>query len=146
MVKLLNANEISVQKTPTTPLSKSRTYTQSLHCGRVSNACVRHLPQDIQGIFAPWTGPVSPESVEEWHSTPVAGTGRAGPRWLEEDGCPRVGLHFLGGTSINVPRIQIPASINPVPENRNRKKKHTLLAAVEIRTDMICTNNWNYAP
>ena len=56
----------------------------------------RHSPQPIEGIFATWTGLVSPESVEEWHSPPVAGPGRAGPRWLEEEGCPRVGLHVLG--------------------------------------------------
>ena len=46
-----------------------------------------------------WTS-LSRVCVEaEWHSdTPVAGTGRAGPRWLEEDGYPyRVGLSdFLG--------------------------------------------------
>ena len=68
----------------------------SLHCGRVSHAYESHLQQDTQGIFASRTGPVSPESVEQWHYTPAAGTGRAGPRWLEEDGCLRVGLNFLG--------------------------------------------------
>ena len=50
----------------------------------------------IQGIFASWTGLASPGSVEERRSTPVAGTGKAGPRWLEEIGCPRVGFNFLG--------------------------------------------------
>ena len=45
----------------------------------------RHSPQDIQGIFASWTGLVSPESGEKWLSTPVTGTGEAGPLWLEED-------------------------------------------------------------
>ena len=40
-----------------------------------------------------------PGSAGEWLFTPFAGTGIAGPRWLEEDGCPRVGQHFLG-TSI----------------------------------------------
>ena len=75
--------------------------------------------QDIQGIYASWTGLVSPESVEEWHSTPVAGTGRPGPRWPEEDGCPRVamGLNFLG--LVNVSVLLIASDATPVCHRRH---------------------------
>ena len=78
MVKLFNTTRYQIRRHY--PLFK-KLHTESLHCGRIINAYERHSPQDIQGIFTSWTGLVLPESVEEWQSTPVAGTGRAGPRW-----------------------------------------------------------------
>ena len=80
------------------PFEKS--HTESLHCGRVSNAYERHSPQDIQGIFASWTGLVSPESGEECNGIPLLSQeleelAHVGWGWLSEGG-PK-----LFGTSID---------------------------------------------
>ena len=85
MVKLLNATNYQFRRHHQSPFKKS--HTESLHCGRVSDAYECHSPLRI---FASRTGLVSPECsgmafhscCRNWKSWPTL----AGGGWLSEGG------------------------------------------------------------
>ena len=92
MVKLLNTKKY-ISSENTIPLKKSHTNQQVLGGSVMGTNAIRCKRLKA---YLPHGPDYSHQSVEEWHSTPVAGTGRSGPHWLEDDGCPRVGLDFWG--------------------------------------------------